>query len=141
MADKNNYTTIRIREDSRMKLEKLREGNFTFSYVIDNLIKHYQGTVTDDVRNIDRERVALELQFSDYKDSFSYYQITFSELKTAEVGQVFSPNVDPNAEVYSCETATVIWRDSDSVLLKVVALVKDEEKVDKFVDVVNVNLF
>lgn len=124
-----------------MKLEALREGNLTFSDVIDNLIKHYQGTVTDDVRNIDRERVALELQFSDYKDSFSYYQITFSELKTAEVGKVFSPNVDPNAEIYSCETATVVWRDSDSVLLKVVALVKDEEKVDKFVEVVNVNLF
>lgn len=141
MADKNNYTTIRIREDSRLKLEALREGKLTFSDVIDKLLKHYQGTVTDDVRNIDRERVALELQFSDYKDSFSYYQITFSELKTAEVGQVFSPNVDPNAEVYSCETATVIWRDSDSVLLKVVALVKDEEKVDKFVEVVNVNLF
>lgn len=124
-----------------MKLEALREGNLTFSDVIDNLIKHYQGTVTDDVRNIDRERVALELQFTDYKDSFSYYQITFSELKTAEVGKVFSPNVDPNAEIYSCETATVVWRDSDSVLLKVVALVKDEEKVDKFVEVVNVNLF
>lgn len=142
MADKNNYTTIRIKESSRQKLDLIRQGtDLTFSDIIENLLQHYGGVVTDDVENISRERIALELRYTDFKSDFAFYEITFAELHDVHVGQTFHAKANPSAESYTNEFAEVIWMNTESVLLRVTEVVVEHGKMNKFVKVININLF
>ena len=49
MSNRDNHTTIRVRNEVAQKLRKMQEGtDLTLSDIIDNCLAHVEGTVEDD---------------------------------------------------------------------------------------------
>lgn len=145
MADENNYTTIRIREDSRKKLDLLKEGtDLTFSDVIENLLKTVGGTLIKDVAEVKRDGVAVNLQFIDFVEAETMeYDITFHELQDSKIGDKFyaNPSSDIKSNNYVNETAEVLFIDEDSVFMRIRESIFEDGKETRLVNMIHVDLF
>lgn len=142
MADKNNYTTIRIKESSRKKLEALREGtDNTFSDIIENLLRNVEGTMKDDIVNVHRENIALELQYYDMDNEKGLTRkVTFKELYDAKLGDTITANPNPSNHS-TCETMEVIFKDTTSVLVRITETVRENGTSIDYADVIHFQLF
>lgn len=145
MADKNNYTTIRIKEDSRKKLELLRDGtDLTFSDIIENLLKSVEGTAVADITEIKREAIAIDLRFIDFNTKESQeYHISFQELQHSKVGDIFyaKPVKNISSDSYVNEEAEVLFVDKDSVFLRIRETIHEQGKETRVVDLIHIDLF
>lgn len=135
------YTTIRIKEDSRKKLEKIRQGtDLTFSDIIENLLQTVPGT-TQQIEEIKRETIAISLVYSNFKETIQKYDITFHQLKHAKTGDMFYANSEPEDEYYLNTTAEVLTVDDVSSIVRIVEVFISEEGCSHEVSTVNVEFF
>lgn len=141
MADKNGYTTIRIQQSVRDKISQIQEGtDLTVSDIINNLLQNRAGTITDDVENISRENVAYELEYADDFSAKIYY-LTYREIAKATVGCKWYANSSITAEEYQTESAELLFKDSDSAIIRTVQTVVENNSERKFNAIVHISLF
>ena len=140
MSNRDNHTTIRVRNEVAEKLRKMHSGtDLTLSNIISNCLDHVEGTVENDTENIYREQVAYDLQYYD-DDSSKVKYITFRDCQNCEIGDVFNANTDITAEEYSNETAEVIFKDADSVVLRLTQTVIEQDNQRKFNNIIHISL-
>ena len=141
MSNRDNHTTIRVKNEVADKLRKMQEGtDLTLSDIIGNCLAHVEGTVENDTENVFRETVAYDLQYYDDDSSKSKY-ITFRDCARASVGDVFSANNDITVKEYVNETAEVIFKDADSVVLRLTQTVVEIDNTMKFNNIIHISLF
>ena len=122
------------------KLRKMQSGtDLTLSDIISNCLDHVEGTVENDTENIYREQIAYDLQYYD-NDSSKVKYITFRDCQNCEIGDVFNANTDITAEEYSNETAEVIFKDADSVVLRLTQTVIEQDNQRKFNNIIHILL-
>ena len=141
MSDRDNHTTIRVRNEVAEKLRKMQTGtDNTLSDIIAQCISHVEGTVEDDTENIYRETIAYDLQYSDENTSKVKY-LSFREVSQASVGDIFTANTDITAKEYTNESAEVIFKDADSVILRLTQTIVEEENTLKLNNIIHISLF
>lgn len=141
MSDRDNHTTIRVKNEVRDKLKAMQEGtDLTLSDIIDNCLAHVEGTVVPDTENVYRETIAYDLQYSDENNSKVKY-ISFRDVANSEVGDIFSANTNITAKEYTNESAEVIFKDADSVILRLTQTIVEEENTLKLNNIIHISLF
>ena len=142
MADKNGYTTIRIRESSRRKLEALREGtDLTLSDIVENLLSDVGGTTRNGVTNIHRNPIAFDLQYFDFEtETPKFREVSYQELRTSKVGDIFKV-VEKPSKHSQYETAEVLFVDGSSVFIRITEKTIGEEKNIEVHDLLHIDLF
>lgn len=140
MSNRDKHTTIRVKNEVADKLRKIQAGtDLTLSDIISNCLDHVEGTVENDTENIYREQIAYDLQYYD-NDSSKVKYITFRDCQNCEIGDVFNANTDITAEEYSNETAEVIFKDADSVVLRLTQTVIEQDNQRKFNNIIHISL-
>ena len=118
-------TSITLSTSTRDKLKKIRDTNEeykTYDEVITDLLDSKQGFV-DNYEVIKKPRVALIVNSIAIKESgeghsFDALKVYYDDLKQAPVGKVYSPKT-PDTEFYSVETAEVIYKTDDFILVRI----------------------
>ena len=140
MSNRDGYTTIRVSNKVAEKLRKIQQGSdATLSDVIWNCLQHIEGTVENDTENIYREQVAFDLQYVD-ADSSKVSVVTFRDCAESHFGDVFNANDDISATEYTNEYAEVIFKDKDSVVLRLTQESVNPETTRKFTNIVHISL-
>ena len=141
MSNRDNHTTIRVKNEVAQKLRKMQEGtDLTLSDIIDNCLAHVEGTVENDTENVYREQVAYDLQYYDDNSSRVKY-ISFRDCAKAKVGDIFNANTNITAEEYSNEFAEVIFKDADSCILRLTQTIVEKDNTRKFNNIIHISLF
>ena len=141
MSNRDNHTTIRVKNEVAQKLRKMQEGtDLTLSDIIDNCLAHVEGTVENDTENIFREQIAYDLQYYDDNSSKVKY-ISFRDCAKAKVGDIFNANTNITAEEYSNEFAEVIFKDADSCILRLTQTIVGKDNTRKFNNIIHISLF
>ena len=141
MSNRDKHTTIRVRNEVADKLRRIQQGtDLTLSDIIAQCIEHIEGTVEEDTENIFREQIAYDLQYYDDNSSKVKY-ISFRDCAKAKVGDIFNANTDITAEEYSNEFAEVIFKDKDSVVLRLTQTVIEKDNERRFNNIIHISLF
>ena len=141
MSNRDKHTTIRVRNEVADKLRRIQKGtDLTLSDIINQCIEHIEGTVEEDTENIYREQVAYDLQYYD-ADSSKVAYVTFRDCQNCKVGDIFNANTNITAEEYSNEFAEVIFKDQDSVVLRLTQTVIEEDNEMRFNNIIHISLF
>ena len=141
MSNRDGHTTIRVKNEVADKLRKIQEGtDSTLSDIISQCISHIEGTVEDDTENIYREQVAYDLQYYD-ADSSKVKYITFRDCANSKVGDIFDANTNITSEEYSNKFAEVIFKDQDSVVLRLTQTVIEKDNERRFNKIIHISLF
>lgn len=141
MSDRDKHTTIRVRNEVADKLRKIQAGtSLTLSDIIANCLQHIDGSVEDDTENIFREQVAYDLQYIDENTARTKY-VSFRECANSKIGDIFTANTNITAEEYTNESAEVIFKDEDSCILRLTQTVVEQNNVQKFQNILHINLF
>ena len=140
MSDRDNHTTIRVKNEVRDKLKAMQEGtDLTLSDIISQCLAHVEGTVVPDTENIYRETIAYDLQYYDENASKVKY-ISFRDVVNSEVGDIFNANTDITAKEYTNEIAEVIFKDADSAVLRLTQTIVEEDNIMKFNNIIHISL-
>ena len=142
------YTTLSLKESTKEKLDSFK-GENTYEKAIDKLLDLAGGTLLDDIREIKRPQVAFELTtilYSSNGDTVSSYSredngITFKELSQSEVGDKFYSPDDMNNMYYYVERAEVIFKDENSVLVRVTCERQLPTSFTEDVNMLHISLF
>ena len=141
MSNRDGHTTIRVKNEVADKLRKIQEGtDSTLSDIISQCISHIEGTVEDDTENVFREQVAYDLQYYD-ADSSKVKYVTFRDCQNCKVGDIFNANTDITAEEYGNEFAEVIFKDTDSCILRLTQKVVEKDNEMRFNNIIHISLF
>ena len=141
MSNRDNHTTIRVRNEVAEKLREIQQGtDATLSDIIWRCIQHIEGTVVDDTINIRRETIAFDLQYID-KDTAKVVPVTFRDCAKSSLGETFVANKDINATEYSTEVAEVIFKDEDSVVFRLHRKIVEKDSESIFQDIIHISLF
>ena len=141
MSNRDGHTTIRVKNEVADKLRKIQEGtDSTLSDIISQCISHIEGTVEDDTENVFREQVAYDLQYYD-ADSSKVKYVTFRDCAKCQIGDVFTANNNITAEEYTNESAEVIFKDQDSVVLRLTQTVIEKDNERRFNKIIHISLF
>ena len=142
MSDRDNHTTIRVRNEVRDKLKAIQDGtDLTLSDIIWNCLEVVGGTMVDDVENIHRESIAYDLQYLDLDSNNQKMRyITFKELSKASVGDIFQANNDIKVKNYSTEDAEVIWKDENSIFLRLTQTIVEDDNQRKLYSAIHIQL-
>ena len=142
------YTTLSLKESTKEKLDSFK-GENTYEKAIDKLLDLAGGALLDDIREIKRPQVAFELTtilYSSSGDTVSSYSredkgITFKELSQSEVGDKFYSPDDMNNMYYYVERAEVIFKDENSVLVRVTCERQLPTSFTEDVNMLHISLF
>ena len=141
-----DYTTVRIKKSSLEKINKIKGETGTVADVIEKLLSTMDGCTIDDIEEIERDSVAINLEYHTYDETGTFrnqqgYGITYQELKLGKVGDEFTANIDPTDDEYMMDTAKILYVDDRSVLVRVTEIVKDGDTEISEVRMVHVDLF
>ena len=142
----SEYTTIQLTHEVKQKLDLVKEVKNlkTYNDILLYFLEQYGGAVTDDVIEIDRDETAFSLRFwrFDRPSRIITKDITFKELKKADVGTEFIANPEAEGNGFINSSARVVFKENDEVVLLVEEINKDKEGVeDILTSVMHVNLF
>lgn len=143
MAD---YTTVRIKKSSLIKIDKMKGDKGSVADVIEKLLSTVEGCQIDDIVEVKRETVAIPLEYTTFDENNDfkvqqYYDVTFQELKNSKVGDLFYANPNPSDDKYMNEIAEVLFVDGRSVLVRVTEEVKTANGVSSVVHIEHIDLF
>lgn len=142
-----DYTGLTLRKETKEKLNEFK-GDNSYEKAIDTLLDLAGGTLLDDIKEIKRQQVAFELTtilYSSNGDTISSYSredkgITFKELSQSEVGDKFySPEM--NNMYYYSEWAEIIFKDENSVLVRVTCERQLPTSFTEDVNMLHISLF
>ena len=141
MSNRDNHTTIRVKNEVAKKLRMIQKGtDLTLSDIIDNCIQHIEGTLEDDTVNISRETIAFDLQYID-EDNAKVKQVTFRDCAKSSVGDTFVANKDITATEYTTEVAEVIFKDDYSCIVRFTLFIVNEDNENRMDKILHVSLF
>lgn len=140
-----DYTTVRIKKSSLEKINKLKGADGSVSDVIEKLLETVDGCNIDDVIEVKRDSIAINLEYSVIDDGtfeiVNEYGITFHELRLGKVGDKFTANPNPSADKYLLEEAQILFVDDVSVLVRVTEILKSDNGVSSVIHLEHIDLF
>lgn len=138
-------TTITLDKNTRDILKKIKNTNKfkTYNEVILNLLTAEKGIVSKDYNIITKPRTALCLESlildsNGVQIKSEKLPILYSDLRESDVGKVYGLT-KPAAEYYLHQTAEIIFKDSDLILLKIQVEIK-QDQLDKHTELLGVEL-
>lgn len=147
MVNTGQYTSITVTKDTREELNMIKGVGESYSDVIKELIKLHAGVIVDNVKEVERPQVALELQNKGLggNNASEVYEtthtlVTFKDLSESEVGDKFETEY-LNYEYSIDEEAEVIFKDEDSVLLRLKTIQNLPEGHFEDMELIHVHLF
>lgn len=128
----NFETTITISKTTRDTLKRIKgETDFrTYDEIISHLLSAKEGYIKD-YEVVTAPKTALILNhiiLDDKGVQLQHYEldVTYKQLKDAAIGQYFTPN-KTSAKYYTHESAQVVFKDSDFVVLRITEEVMQDE--------------
>lgn len=113
----SNFTTIQITKDVKQKLDLMKgENNETYNSLIINLLDQAGGVFVEDIVRFQREKVAFTLEYIDDTSDKSV-DVSFYDLHTSKVGQIFKVVDKPVGVNWSNSTAEVLVRKGHDIIL------------------------
>ena len=121
-----DYTGLTLKKETKEKLNEFK-GNDSYEKAIDKLLNLAGGVIIDDIEEIKRPQIAFELLSIGYAGNEDNLKeqvmqntiVTFKELSQAKVRDKFySPDI--NNMYYHSEWAEIIFKDENSVLIRVI---------------------
>ena len=141
MSNRDNHTTIRVRNEVAEKLREIQQGSdATLSDIIWKCLQHIEGTVVDDTINISRETIAFDLQYID-ENTAKVVPVTFRDCAKSSVGDTFVANNDITATEYTTEVAEVIFKDDYSCIVRFTLFIVNEDNENRMDKILHVSLF
>ena len=138
-------TTITTSKETRDILNKIKEKNNLKNYdnVINRLLTANEGVVSKDYEIIYTPKIALILQSSALDENnvpanTVKQPIYYSDLKQSQVGKIYSTE-NVLSERYVFQTAEIVYKTNDFILLKVDTLIK-QEQLEQHIELVGVEL-
>lgn len=139
----SEFTTIQITKSLRDKLDLVKgENNLTYNQIVEKLLQQSGGTVVEDTIEIAREQVAFSLKYWDNQDHHKVRDITFGELASARIGDVFTVVDNPLSNMdWINSKARVMAKENDDVILLVEEISNDAGRISSIKSVVHICLF
>lgn len=139
----SEFTTIQITKSLRDKLDLVKgENNLTYNQIVEKLLQQSGGVIVEDTVEVGREQVALSLKYLDNSANTKIRDVTFRELASASVGDVFSVVDNPlSANDWVMSKAKVMAKENADVILLVEEISDDAGRVSSIKSVVHVALF
>lgn len=149
MAKRSNTkfeTTITCSKETRNTLLKIKAANEnlkTYDEVIQRLLFANEGLLNEDYEIIHAPTIAMELESHELNEdnvpvTTVKQPIYYADLKKSNVGKVYSTE-QILSERYVFQTAEIIYKTNDFILLKVNTLVK-QEQLEEYSELVGVEL-
>jgi len=139
----SEFTTIQITKEVRQKLDLCKgTNNLTYNQIVERLLEQSGGTIVEDTIEIQREQVALTLNYWD-KNRTILHDITYNALKDAGVGNKFTANDEIPVDVneFMNSTAEVLVSNDVEVVLAVEEVNYRKGKVSSIRSLVHIVLF
>lgn len=139
----SEFTTIQIKKSLRDKLDLVKgTNNLSYNQIVEKLLQQSGGTIVEDTIEIGREQVAFTLKYWDNQDHHKVRDITFGELASARVGDVFTVVDNPlTVNDWVSSGARVMAKENDDVILLVEEISNDNGRVSSIKSVVHIRLF
>ena len=139
----SEFTTIQIKKSLRDKLDLVKgENNLSYNQIVEKLLQQSGGTIVEDTIEVGREQVALSLKYLDNTANTKIRDITFRELASASVGDVFSVVDSPlSVNDWVMSKAKVMAKENADVILLVEEISNDDGRVSSIKSVVHIALF
>ena len=139
----SEFTTIQIKKSLRDKLDLVKgENNLTYNQIVEKLLQQSGGVIVEDTVEVGREQVALSLKYLDNTANTKIRDVTFRELASASVGDVFSVVDSPlSANDWVMSKAKVMAKENDDVILLVNEISDVGGRISGIKSVVHVALF
>ena len=138
-------TTITTSKETRDILNKIKEKNNLKNYdnVINRLLTANEGVVSKDYEIIYAPKIALTLEShvldeNNVPANTVKQPIYYSDLKQSQVGKVYSTE-NVLSERYVFQTAEIVYKSTDFILLKVKTLIK-QDQLEEYSELVGVEL-
>lgn len=138
-------TTITTSKETRDALNKIKEKNNLKNYdnVINRLLTANEGVVSKDYEIIYAPKIALILESHELSEdnvpvTTVKQLIYYADLKESNVGKVYSTD-NVLSERYVFQTAEIIYKTNDFILLKVDTLIK-QDQLEQHIELVGVEL-
>lgn len=138
-------TTITTSKETRDALNKIKEKNNLKNYdnVINRLLTANEGVVSKDYEIIYAPKIALILEShvldeNNVPANTVKQPIYYSDLKQSQVGKVYSTD-NVLSERYVFQTAEIVYKTNDFILLKVDTLIK-QDQLEQHIELVGVEL-
>ena len=139
----SEFTTIQIKKSLRDKLDLVKgENNLTYNQIVEKLLQQSGGVIVEDTVEVGREQVALSLKYLDNTANTKIRDVTFRELASANVGDVFSVVDSPlSANDWVMSKAKVMAKENNDVILLVNEISDNGGRISGIKSVVHVALF
>ena len=139
----SEFTTIQIKKSLRDKLDLVKgENNLSYNQIVEKLLQQSGGVIVEDTVEVGREQVALSLKYLDNTANTKIRDITFRELASASVGDVFSVVDSPlSVNDWVMSKAKVMAKENADVILLVEEISNDGGRVSSIKSVVHIALF
>ena len=139
-------TTITCSKQTRETLLKIKDANDnlkTYDEVIQQLLYANEGLLNDKFEIIPAPTVAMELESHELSEdnvpvTTVKQPIYYADLKESNVGKVYSTE-QILSERYVFQTAEIVYKTNDFILLKVNTLIK-QEQLEQHIEFVGVEL-
>ena len=139
----SEFTTIQIKKSLRDKLDLVKgENNLTYNQIVEKLLQQSGGVIVEDTVEVGREQVALSLKYLDNSANTKIRDVTFRELASASVGDVFNVVDTPlSANDWVMSKAKVMAKENGDVILLVNEISDNGGRISGIKSVVHVALF
>lgn len=139
----SEFTTIQITKELRDKLDLVKgENNLTYNQIVEKLLQQSGGVIVEDTVEVGREQIALSLKYLDNSANTKIRDVTFRELASASVGDVFNVVDSPlSANDWVMSKAKVMAKENADVILLVEEISDDAGRFSSIKSVVHVALF
>ena len=137
-------TTIKIKNDTKEKLEALKKEGQTYDQLLQSLIQHEPGANINDVTEISREKIAFEVEHTTLNKNNEIiktngYNVSYYELSQSEVGNIFE--IQNNDEYYIHEKAEILYKDKISVFVRTSITTKSINEFSQDTELLHIQLF
>jgi hypothetical protein len=136
------YVRIEIKKSTLEKLEKMQGEYGSLASVIEVLVDSVGGVRIEDIKEMKRESVALELNYSNFDfNTRGTRSVTYHELKLAKTGDRIYAAIDPLGDRYAMDIAEILFVDDRSVFVRVTQLLRTPEGENSIVHMEHFDLF
>ena len=133
MKKEEYRTSITVSKETRNMLKEIKKKNDEYNNyndIISDLLSTKEGLIKE-YEIIKRPQTAMVLNYIPIDESgvqINHFElgIKYSQLRNGYVGQIFSP-IKGEYDNYIHESAKIIWKDDELVVLKITEEVKQKE--------------
>ena len=139
-----SYKNIPVKPETKHKIDTIKSATGkNYDEIINDLIQK-DGIIIDDVIMIDRDDVALTLNYYEHNNTEEIISadVMFSSLKNSDVGTIFSAKEDLDFDLdFVNQSVEIVYKRGDDIILVLTEINSFKDTVVKSKEVIHVNLF